>query len=353
MQLQHPRDNSSQQSEYWMRSISFGGLHRILKAIAAFPNGLRAGQINELVVEHGLLITQQGSPPAPTTLYHYRNTLLRLSILKRDGRLLYVNKDDADVRKLVQMSVSANGDGSLSDDARDPFAELVLKNEECKSLFFDYFMPRGTGFYSVSSFRQNSLPVVWTRQHSTQDKEVIFLNDETNSIGRCVSHASVAAILYGVRYWARDELKLIDEYPEQGSAGTVMFPVSAPELSAEGIASPVMQTILFLLSLRTQGEWTLFSILELIIRCCQARRQPIGILFEALEWLAREWPNHIVFVPTSRALATLTAISPQRENLELRRYYKATNGPYISHVRIHKEITFNSSEMTSNHVQYS
>jgi hypothetical protein len=341
---------SLRQSEYWMRSISFAGLHRILKAVAVFPNGLRAGELNKLVQENNISLTRRNAPPAPTTLYHYRNTLLHLRALKRDGRMLRVNENNPNVCELLHQPVPANGDQSLSDAARDSFAALVLDNEQCRSLFFDLFMPSDASFDSVSSFRQKGLPVRWSREHSSHATEIVFQNDATGRIARCSSPISVASILYGVRYWALKELKLIDEYSQGSEGSTIMFPVSRP--SATGIDAAVMQTVRFLLSLRATGEWTRFSVFDLIAHCCEARRQPISVLFGAIDWLLHEWPNHTVLIPTSRALATLTATSPQRETLELRRYYKTSNSPYISHIRIHKDITVKPMEFVDHDAQH-
>ncbi len=328
-----------------MRSLSFSALHRMMEAVSTFPNGLRAKDINVLVIENGILLTQSRLRPAPSTLYHYRNTLLRLGIFKRDGKKLYVNKDDPDVRKLLQIPVSDNCAQSLNEAARDPFASLVLKNDQCRSLFFDLFMPLDTELYSISGFRQHSIPVKWTRIRSPNTEEVVFQNDKTGTIRRCVSPVSIIAILYGLRYWARDELKLIDEYCQRDDDSTIMFPLASHSHIAYKDVRPVMQMVLFLLSLRTSDEWTLFSILDLVTRCCEARKQPIGVLYKALDWLLKEWPNHTVLIPTSRALATLTTTSPQREDLALRRYYKVPGGPYISHIRLHKDITIKSMEL--------
>ena len=351
-QPQRSNKDSARQNHYWMRTVSFAGLHRILKAVAVFPNGLRAGEINKLVQEKSLVLTQRSSDLAPTTLYHYRNTLLRLRTLKRDGLRLRINDDDPDVCKLLYQPAPANGDQVLSDSARDHFAALVLKNEQCRSLFFDLFMPEGTSSSSVSSFRRNSFPVKWTRRSSYRTREVIFQNDKTGRKAYCTSPASITAVLYGVRYWARDELGLIDEYCQKADGDVVMFPLSRPRHSATGSDCAILKTVRLLLSLRTPDEWTLFSILDLITHCCEARRQPRSVLFGAIDWLLREWPNHIVLIPTSRALATLTATSAQRETLELRRYYRASNGPYISHIRIHKDIVLKSTEWTNHHARH-
>ena len=352
-QTQRSNKDNPHQNQYWMRAVSFAGLHRILNTVATFPNGLRAGEINELVRDNGILLTRRSSAPAPTTLYHYRNTLLRLRALKRDGRMLRVNDTDPDVFELLCQPAPANGDQLLSHSARDHFAALVLNNEQCRSLFFDLFMPVDANSSSVSSFRQSGFPVKWTRHSSCRVKEVVFQNDKTGRTAHCTSSVSVSAILYGVRYWARDELRLIDEYCRKSDSSVIMFPVSWPRPSATGIDCPVQQTVRFLLSLRTPDEWTSFSILDLIIRFCEARRQPIRVLFDAIDWLLREWPNHIVLIPTSRALATLTAPSAQRETLVLRRYYRTSNGPYISHIRIHKDIALEPMELTDHHARHS
>ena len=157
--LQRPSKTRLEQSEYWMRSISFAGLHRILKAVADFPNGLRAGELNKLVQNNSLSLIRRNSYPAPTTLYHYRNTLLHLRALKRDGRMLRVNDENPDVCNLLRQPASANGDQSLSDSTREAFAALVLNNEQCRSLFFDLFMPLGVSSNSVTSFRQRDYPL--------------------------------------------------------------------------------------------------------------------------------------------------------------------------------------------------
>ena len=86
------------QGDYWMRSVSFAGLHRILSAVADAPDGLTASEINELVLNKGVTLTPNNPRPAPTTLYHYRNTLLRLQAITRTGRTLKANVSDPHVR---------------------------------------------------------------------------------------------------------------------------------------------------------------------------------------------------------------------------------------------------------------
>lgn len=51
-QVSNVEDSSP--SQYWMRAVSFAGLHRILSAVGDAPNGLKAKEINELVLEGGV-----------------------------------------------------------------------------------------------------------------------------------------------------------------------------------------------------------------------------------------------------------------------------------------------------------
>ena len=340
-----------QHSDYWMRAVSFAGLQRILKAVAKHSTcGVTAGGLNKLVLEYDLLRTRKNSIPSLTTLYHYRNTLIHLRLLNRSGKLLNVNREDPDVCELVQQPAVEYEDCLVSDEARGHFASLVLKNTHCRSLFFNLFMPKGTTSYTLSDFTQKGNSVTWSRYRLHGNKAVFFRNKVTGRTACCISHSSISAVLYGLRYWARDELKIIEEYSQKGKRGIVMFPLSQVALTDRSDAS-VLRTVDTLLSLRTDEEWTVYSVSSLIVRCCEELRQPISVLFRAINWLVREWPHHIVLIPTSRSMATLTATSSQRQKLELKRYYRTSNSPYISHIRIHKDVEVNPKGVGSFHVQ--
>ncbi len=211
------------------------------------------------------------------------------------------------------------------------------------------FMPVGQDARALSALRRNGLPVAWSRNSAPVAKAIVFRNHVTGRTRHYGSRVEEKATLFGLRYWARDELQLIDEYCPRADSGAVMFPVCRTPAVTTGVASPEMQTVAFLLSLRHADEWTLFSILDLIVRCCEARRKPIRLLFQAIDWLVQAWPHHIVLIPTSRALATLTARTEQRQTLELRRYYKKPDGPYISHIRLHRDIAFDPMPWVRHH----
>ena len=323
----------------WMRAVSFAGLHRILKAVSDSPDGgLRAGQINAMVRNHEISLASRLTEPAPTTLYHYRNTLIRLRALVRDGKVLRTNDEDPDVRVLLQIPAPRSGVDSLGDTAKNHFAALVLRNEVCRSMFFDLFMPKDTPSGSVSGFRSSGMPVTWVREGTPRTGGIVLENTQTGASMRYDTPVQVAAIPYGVRYWARDELELVDEYCQRSPPKPKMFPVRRLAASERGQQLAVVDTVRQILSWRTLDEWTVFSVFDLISRCCERRRQPRRILFNAIGWLTRHWPHHTVVMGTSRSLATLPSTSPGMESIMLRNYYRASDGSHVSHIRIHRSI---------------
>ena len=332
--------SNSEHSKYWMRAVSFVGLHRILKAISDLAiDGITAGEINELILKNGILRTRADSEPSPTTLYHYRNTLIQLQALKRNGRKLRVNDGERDVCELIGIPVQSNAGYLINDEVRYRFSSLVLRNKHCRSLFFDVFMPESANVDSLTDFVQEGSSVTWHSDRIRDNRRVHFLNIATGQASIYTSYSSISAVLYGLRYWARDELRIIDEYSHEGDQQATMFPLRGQ--STSGKKTNVMVIVAAILSIRTTDEWTVFSIFDLIRNCCEKQKLPISTLFGAIDWFLQKWPHHTVLIPTSQSLATLKATSSQQQHFELRRYYKAKNGPYISHFRLHRDVSVN------------
>ncbi len=329
---------------YWMRSLSFLALHRMLAELGSFPNGLRAGELNRVVIENKIL-HRQGQAPKPTTLYHYRTMLLRLGIVERRGLKLIVRSDDRTVVALLNSPPPPEGVASLNSAAKHHFATLILRNKDCLAMFFGRFIV-SSETVSVSDFRSKGVPVKYTIRYSADCVEIRLENSVTGDAPPITSPRTrkgsppmVQAIPYGMRYWARDELGLIDEYCRHDDGGIVMFPILQLDDRPKGIALAARRTAGQILSLRGPEEWTVFSVGDLIVQCCEQRRQPISLLFRAIDILMDECPHFIVAIPTPRRLATITAVSPGREEMELKQYYRyrRAHGPYVAHIRIHRD----------------
>ena len=321
-------------SPFWMRSVSFAGLHRMLHAAASAPNRrTTALGLNELVVRKGFALTRRPGVPSPTTFYHYRTTLLRLGALRRRGRSLSPNDEDPRVRTLLNQPVPHGR--SLGGTARNGFAALVLDNADCRALFFDLFMPDSRAARSVSAFCGEGLPVGWRRDGPAKARRVVFRPSGSGQRRAYSTPSHISATLYGIRYWARDELGLIDEYVASADGSVTMFPVLPPVPVVGSSPDSPPPLVRRLLDERGPGVWTLLSVSDLIVRHCRDGRQPISALSAAIDWLVRHRSDSTVLIPTSRAMATLTATSPMQERLVLRSYYRRNDGPYISHIRLH------------------
>lgn len=318
-------------SAYWMRAVSFAGLHRVLHALAEYPAGLRASEFDRMVIERDLYRTRAGTVPKRTTLYHCRNTLLRVSaLLEQKGRYV-VNHGNAHVRGLL--SSAAVADLRLPEDPCSHFSELVVGTGDCRAAFFDLFMPT-TDCYSAADFRQNGVAVQWSQVDVSPPSfalRAVGGHDRAELLISSPSH--VKAVLHGMRYWARDELGLVDEFAEVGGA-MVMYPLRQPfaRMAPEYAASDVIESI------APTGEWTTVGIRELIRHWCVGRRQVIAALLDALRWLEHNCAGHVVLVPTSLDMATFGARAPQSEQLELRSYYMDRHSRYVSHIRLHETL---------------
>jgi len=312
-----------------MRPLSFAGLLRILKALAAYGDGLRAGELDALVTDRRLYLTRTGKPLAPTPLYHIRTALLRFGVLERDGTRLRINQRDLYVRVLLDQP---DPEGSkLTREGQDTWANLVLGNAAPRERFFDLFMP-GVAQYDVRQFRCHGRPVVWHRDDPDRP-DVTLVADDTACSVQLDSPLAFQSVLYGVRYWARDELGLIDEFFRPG-VGSVMYPIdhgtsgrSLPEVARDIPERP-----------DPASDWTLLSLQELATICCERQRRPLADLHSTISWLSQAHAGLVVLIPTSPRAATLTARTAARQDYELRGLHRDEQGRYISHVRIHHRL---------------
>ena len=243
-------------SDYWMRSVSFVGLHRILGAVASVSEGLTASQINESVLKERLTLTQRSTGPALSTLYHYRNTLLRLRALKRVGRRLKVNLANPDVREILSVPVPSNSVQRLDPVAREAFASLVLKNDECRLLFFDLFITLGDQPVSADEFRKEGMSVDWwhKRIHGGAT-EAVLCSRTTDRVVNCVSPTSRMPSCMGCALGA-GRIQLIDEYCAPSGSPVTMYPLSEPLDSLQSRNSAASDMIEAILSGSTGSDWT-------------------------------------------------------------------------------------------------
>jgi hypothetical protein len=332
--------------DYWMRSISLRVLHRIVRVAAAMARPLSAADLNALVLETGQVKPARGRfTPGPTTLYHYRRAAEKLGLLRRDGRRFTVNRGDSLVLALAETD--------SFDDAtvRDALSQIVIRCPEPRRFFFDLFMPRDGG-YDAIDFMLDASPVMWqtfrTRQmlpasisdghatngprgHSVGSKLMATLiNPDTGASVNLDSPVRVSSLLYGVRYWAKDELRIIDEYTREGK-GVAMFSVIN---QAEAAATKARHGLVGLLS--PDREWSEFSVDDLVEKLCIPLHVSKRNLFGVIADIKRNAPGSVVTISVPPNLITMVTKTHSQGDLRLQDYMK-NGSEYVGGVRLHAD----------------
>lgn len=315
-------------SRFWMRFVSFPGMLNFLRLINKHPDGVVAKDTVTLVEADKPFLVRNGKSPSKTTVYHYRNTLLHLGLLQRKKGKLYVNESTAVINLLRNPSYEV----SLSQEEKRTFSELVFAQQDCQTFFSDIFWPFDTD-YSLDSWLSQAVPVTWGEMDSIGNRRVrMQALHRTKSID-LIKENHIQALLYGVRYWFRDELGLIDELFRE-DYGNIMFPIM-PDASTSD--DKILLSRLFS-GLQFEQEWERISLRDLAFSLCIEMRISVERLYNLIRSLKNTNPGYIVFVPTSRSFATITAGSGHREEYELRSYLRDDSGVYISHIRIHRRL---------------
>lgn len=316
-----------------MRPVSFAGLHRIMHQISALGKPVSASLFDQLALSNATYRTQGGELPSRTTLFHCRNILIHLGILRREGRLLILNREMKEIQYLLDETESA--DRAMSPKCQELFAILAIRNLDCQKLFFDLFLPDAYG-QTLADFRLAGISVVWERESNTPSRKARVIVSSTTRKQSIVleTHAEIEAVLYGIRYWARDEFEIIDEFYD-AKRGVVMYPLAG--ICNVDCVSQIINEIRTM-CVHNQDDWTIISLRDLVQQCCEQRRRPLHALFSAIKRLETEFAGYISLVPTSRSFATLSSRSLSQEDFRLRGYYRDIQGQLISHIRLHNSL---------------
>jgi len=298
--------------------------------VAEHPEGIRAGKLNQEILAKDIYRTERGSP-AKSTLYHCRNTLINLGIVERRKLMLFVASHDPIVKRVLDAPLPEQD--SLSPHAREAFAELVLRNLDCFQHFFRLFVSDDTPI-GLERFRANAKPVEWVQAADGHTTRTIQLRSLARAQTALLdSPVAIRSILYGVRYWARDDLQIIDEFFETGR-GSVMYAVrtGASIQDADALMLQVLDVP------GDPGDWTTVSVNALLRLFCEHKGYQVGTLFGAIRTMIATYPSHIALIPTIPNFAAISATSHNREVFELRGYFTDAHGRLISHIRFHNTL---------------
>lgn len=328
MSTRSPTPLTSAHPGFWMRSLQFAGLHRILHRVAKQSAGIRAKDVNRLVLEHRDYWTDRGEP-SKTTLYHCRATLLNLGALRRDGQCLTVATENPLITALLDTAPVELG-APLPQSASEAFSSLILVNPDCHGNFFRLFLPRIT---TAEQFRELAGSVVWHPLDRDGQQQYELRSESSGDRIQLSAPIQIQSILYGVRDWACKQLSLLDEFYETGR-GTVLFPIShrTPEEASSALLAAVLAMA------QDSEEWTTVSIRDLLRNLCERDGFTVETLFSAISSFVRNHPGKVSLIPTIPNFAAITATSRKRADFQLGSVYHDTRGRVISHFRFHNTI---------------
>jgi uncharacterized protein YpmS len=76
----------------------------------------------------------------------------------------------------------------------------------------------------------------------------------------------------------------------------------------------------------------------MLLNLCLGLRLPVSEIHMIIKKLHYQFPEFIVFIPTVKSFATITAPSRVAEKYQLRGYFQDEKSRLISHIRIHKKL---------------
>ncbi len=321
-------------------------LRNLIQLTANYPLGITAQAMADEAKAAKTIQLRKNSIPAPTTIYHYRNTLLHLGVFRKTKNIVQINTADPLVANLVN---NLGNDNELSSIEKTLFGELIVNQKDCKAVFTDLFYHnKENRDYSLYDWLLSAQPLVWKdiSTHENQkhhlnnkrgkrlnkDRRILLSSLDKSTIAQLSTPNHIQAFLYGIRYWFRDELVLIDEMSREDT-GSIMFPILPPGTVPE---KEILEK--FIESLTFSNEWARKSLRDLSQNICIELKISIQRFHNFIRELQKRRPGYIVFIPTSRSFATVTASSETRELYELRSYLQDSQGIYISHIRVHERI---------------
>ena len=187
--------------------------------------------------------------------------------------------------------------------------------------------------YDLQKFIEQGESIAWQAIENLKTRSIRLYNITTHENNLVLqSEDEIKAILYGVRYWARNEIKIIDELFLEDLGG-VMYPIDVTTVSKEDQIVAYLQKAISI----ENSQWLTLSIRDILLKLGPQLRLPVNAIHKIIIKLQNNYSEFIVFIPTAESFATITASSKVVEKYQLRGYLQDEKGRFISHMRIHKK----------------
>ncbi len=331
----------------WMRWVNFRALRDILLLVKASSNQLRAKDLVRLASEENILTGRNGQSLGASTHYHHRRTLERLGLLIKQNGLYAINDQLPEAKTLTWRSSPGS---TLADQEKEAFANVVLRNEDCRNAFFRHFVQTETVMEEFREFIDRAQPIEMsvfqghTGSHrsslqATSGSEDSFLGQKhvairafnTNEWSVLSGTNAVQAIHFGLRAWSVDQLSFLDGIYRTGGVYCLYPKQIAQPLANDELASRMVDSLNF------ESEWTTIRVGDYLLQMGIEHKVSIEQTKDVLRSWMRQHADVVAGIPANERFIAGGVPDSQRA-LILRGFLLEPGGAYVSHLRIHQNL---------------
>ena len=333
----------------WMRYVDFEKIKDMLHLVYENNGKLRAGILEQLAIERGILIKKEnGKPLTHTPRYHYRKVMEGLGLAEVEQKFYYVSKDKR-VREFIELTSFKK---PLSPEAKGILREIIVRNNDCRKYFFDVFMEEDTytledlrkeGGYIIVETKSMREPPAEKKMEQKKNNEnirkkkkvgaVILKNPSSGKMIGLRTQDEIHAIFWGVRLWAL-KLKITDEIFMSFAEGRIIYPVN-PDFSDKILINALLNKIK---ADNSDSEWVVLHIPTFIKEVALSTRFSVGEIKNFLEGLKTKYPLSTMFIPSSTMFIDIKTPFERQDSAFRGSYLYEEGKGYISHLRIGRGI---------------
>ena len=281
-------------------------------------------------MESGLLRSSTGKPLGPSSRYHYRRTLEKLDLVRRDHGRFSAKLDPDECQQFLPLLDSEN----LNDLQRLIVGNRIILNDDCYNVFWKMFMPAERPF-SLEEFIDTGKPVVMSVESTSsrvQSEPLVTLRQPTQNLSSVHSgYKAVQAIHFGMRAWGVNQLQFLDELYRVGE-GYIMFPTNVRHRTKPSrVEEALIEAIDF------SDDWSTPRVSDLLLTVASRLKVTLRDVRCVLNHWIRVHPGYVSPIATSERII-LSGQDRQKRRLILKGFLSLASGEHVSHLKVHRDI---------------
>lgn len=326
----------------WMRYVDFNKIKNLLIIVSQRNGELRPKDLEEIGEKEGVLVNEDGKPMSHSPRYHYRKVMENLGLVFLKNGTYRLSED-----RLVESIVNdSNLRDSYSSHTEECFSEIVIRNKDCRSYYFDYFIDDPD--YDLKTWRKNSKPIKIetkvnavsnSREMGNMEKYWVRIFNESNGKERVMhTYDEISAVLWGLRSWA-NILFLTDEFMLGTYSGRIIYPIKNKQYNEQLLKTALLNSVS---GLKDNQDSYLISLPDLILKIIYFSGTRIEDVKQFIIKLKKTYPSEINFIGTSKTVLVHTSAFKKQDPTLIKMYLKKVDSDgttsYISHIRIYRKL---------------